>query len=326
MAILCTVFRGSQVESIHVVYAVVVDENGEIIYSTGEPDYITCVRSSLKPFQAAASFKAGAVEAAGFDLKEQALMCASHNGEAAHVETAMSMMKKLGYGPEFYECGHHEPYDPDATIELHKSGKEATPFHNNCSGKHAGMLSLVRHLGVDPTGYIKIEHPVQQAIFKGLREYTGKDEFPLGIDGCTAPVPFLPLSDLARLYQKLASGNYPDLNGPFKAMTTYPYIMSGTKRFDADFNAALNGRGVTKIGGEAVRGIGIRQADGKAVGIALKVLDGNSRALPPATLAVLTKLNLLSEDETNKLSHYRSIKLTNHNKIHTGDIIATFQN
>ena len=81
MPISCRVTRGDFTESIHVAFAVIVDGEGQIVFSTGDPHYLTCIRSSLKPFQAAASVKAGAVDAAGFDEKELALMCASHKGE-----------------------------------------------------------------------------------------------------------------------------------------------------------------------------------------------------------------------------------------------------
>ncbi|MED5317218.1 MAG: asparaginase, partial [Candidatus Neomarinimicrobiota bacterium] len=66
MPILCRVTRGDFTESIHVVYAVAVDENGKTFFSAGDPHYLTCIRSALKPFQAAAAIKGGAVDAAGF--------------------------------------------------------------------------------------------------------------------------------------------------------------------------------------------------------------------------------------------------------------------
>jgi L-asparaginase II len=81
MGIMCKIMRGDFIESIHLAYAVVVDGEGKIVQNWGDPNYLTCIRSSLKPFQASASIVAGATEAAGFTTKELALMCASHNGE-----------------------------------------------------------------------------------------------------------------------------------------------------------------------------------------------------------------------------------------------------
>ena len=90
MAILCRVTRGDLTESVHVAFAVVVDDSGEIIYSTGDPYYLTCIRSSLKPFQAAAVIESGATEKYNFEDKELALMCSSHEGEDFHIEVAVN--------------------------------------------------------------------------------------------------------------------------------------------------------------------------------------------------------------------------------------------
>ena len=109
MPILCRVTRGDLTESIHVIFATVVDDSGHIVFSTGDPNYLTCIRSSAKPFQAAAAIKSGAIKAAGFDESEIALMCASHLGEDIHVKTAKSMLTKIGCTVEDYECGIHAP-------------------------------------------------------------------------------------------------------------------------------------------------------------------------------------------------------------------------
>ena len=111
MPILCKIHRGDFIESIHVAYAVVVDEKGEIVYSSGDPHYLTCVRSALKPFQASAAVKEGATKAVSFTPTEIALMCASHNGEDIHVNTAKSMLDKIDCDTSYYECGTHFPYD-----------------------------------------------------------------------------------------------------------------------------------------------------------------------------------------------------------------------
>ena len=96
MPISCRVTRGDLTESIHVAFAVVVDGSGQVIYSAGDPSFLTCIRSSLKPFQAAAAVQKGAIDLAGFNDKELALMCSSHMGEGIHIDTAKSMLDKLG--------------------------------------------------------------------------------------------------------------------------------------------------------------------------------------------------------------------------------------
>jgi|TARA_B100000809_G_scaffold54036_1_gene49560 L-asparaginase len=321
MPILCRVTRGELTESIHVVFAVAVDESGQI-FSTGDPYYLTCIRSSLKPFQAASSIKAGAIDKAGFSDEEIALMCGSHYGEPIHIKTAKSMLKKIGLTVDDYECGSHFPTDKDSRYGLIKHGIKPDAFHNNCSGKHAGMLAFAKYLKRGITGYIKKDHPVQESIFGLLNEYTGMETIPTGIDGCSAPTPFMPLETIAGLFQKLGSGVYPELNRVYNAMCDYPQLVGGTHHFDSIFIDVLSGRGITKIGGEAVRGITIKKPDGGCVGIALKVLDGNFRALPIATMKLLEHLELLSNDELKKLDKFRTKILRNHNQKEIGQIEA----
>lgn len=321
MGIMCRVMRGDFIESMHVAYAVVVDGDGQIVKNWGDPDYLTCVRSALKPFQASAAVSAGATDAAGFTSAELALMCASHNGEEIHIQTAKEMLEKLGYDMSYYECGSHAPYDRKSKIELIKNSQEPTPLHNNCSGKHAGMLCLTKYLKADPAGYTNVEHPVQQAIMKQVMKFSELEDFPLAVDGCSAPVPFMTLYNIALMYQKLASVDHEDLSPLYDAMVSNPMLVAGTDRFDTDFIEAMKGHAVTKVGGEAIRGIGFRKDDGSVLGIAIKMLDGNQRCVPSVALAVLENLKLLTSTVLEKLKKYSNITLKNHRLLEVGSIV-----
>ena len=318
---MCRVMRGDFIESMHVAYAVVVDGDGQIVKNWGDPDYLTCVRSALKPFQASAAVSAGATDAAGFTSAELALMCASHNGEEIHIQTAKEMLEKLGYDMSYYECGSHAPYDRKSKIELIKNSQEPTPLHNNCSGKHAGMLCLTKYLKADPAGYTNVEHPVQQAIMKQIMKFSELEDFPLAVDGCSAPVPFMTLYNIALMYQKLASVDHKDLSPLYDAMVSNPMLVAGTDRFDTDFIEAMKGHAVTKVGGEAIRGIGFRKDDGSVLGIAIKMLDGNQRCVPSVALAVLENLKLLTSTVLEKLKKYSNITLKNHRLLEVGSIV-----
>ena len=322
MPILCRVTRGELTESIHVAFAVAIDETGHPFYSTGDPQYLTCIRSSLKPFQAAASVKAGAVDAAEFNDEELALMCASHKGEKMHVKTAQSMLTKLGLTVDDYECGSHFPSDTLTRHRMIREDKEAQPLHNNCSGKHAGMLALAKHLGQGTANYIKKDHPVQRTILEYVQDVSGLKMIPTEIDGCSAPTPFMTLETIAGLFQTLAAGNEPELKRVFKAMCSCPDLVGGSNHFDTNFIKALTGRGVTKVGGESVRGIALKTQDKGPVGIALKILDGNFRALPVATMKLLEHLELLTEEELQNLDKFRTKILKNHNQMEIGRIEA----
>ena len=322
MPILCRVTRGDLTESIHVGFAVAVDEKGEVFFSTGDPQYLTCIRSALKPFQAAASVKSGAVDIANFNDQELALMCSSHTGEKIHTDTAESMLKKIGLSNKDYECGAHLPSNKVIRNDMIKNGFQAKALHNNCSGKHVGMLALAQYLGKGTQNYIKRDHPVQKTIISYIESLVDQQSIPLEIDGCSAPTPFFSLETIARLFQKLGSGELSELNRVYNAMTSYPNLVGGTNHFDSQFIQALEGRGVTKVGGESVRGISIKTKDRGCIGVAIKILDGNFRALPIATMTLLEHLELLDENQMNNLKHFKQIKIKNHNDLETGRIEA----
>jgi len=324
MAILCRVTRGELTESIHVAFAVVVDDSGEIIYSTGDPYYLTCIRSSLKPFQAAAVIKSGATNQFRFENKELALMCASHQGENFHIETARSMLEKLDFNEDDYECGSHHPFNKDIKADMIFK-KKTSPIFNNCSGKHAGMLALAKYLEVDKKGYVEKSHAVQQYILKYIKALNFAESLPLEIDGCSVPTPFMTLESIAKLYQILASEKTDELKKVFNAMSKYPEFIGGTNNFDSLFTENMRGRGITKIGAESVRGISLKKKGGGSIGIAIKILDGNTRALPAATITLLEHLNLLEDSELKNLNYFSSKVLKNYNGIKVGKIEAIIE-
>tara|TARA_B100000508_G_C11399356_1_gene247498 strand:- start:203 stop:913 length:711 start_codon:yes stop_codon:yes gene_type:complete len=236
------------------------------------------------------------------------------------------MLKKLGYTSEAYECGAHPPADISSRHKLIQLGMKPTPLHNNCSGKHAGMLSLAKYLVGEPKGYINPDHPVQKAIRNLLQDYTGIEEIPMEVDGCSAPTSFFTLDTIARLYQILSSGKYYELERAYNAMVSYPYNVAGKGHFDTKFIEALRGKGVTKGGGESIRGIAMRDRDGKNLGIALKVLDGNARAMPIATLKLLEHLDLLTKVELSKLDEFRKRDRKNCREKKIGQIEVYIEN
>jgi L-asparaginase II len=187
------------------------------------------------------------------------------------------------------------------------------------------MLALAKHLGEGTTGYIKKNHPVQKVIFQLIEEYTGLRNIPTELDGCSVPTPFMSLETIARLFQKLGSGTCPELNCVFDAMCAHPELVGGTNHFDSLFIKALEGRGITKVGGESVRGVTIRKENGGCIGLAIKVLDGNFRALPIATMKLLENLELLMDGELRKLDKFRVRILRNHNQFEIGRIEAIIE-
>jgi len=232
-------------------------------------------------------------------------MCASHLGENRHIKTAQSMLDKLGFTLDDYECGVHFPADILSKRDLIHSKTDPNPLHNNCSGKHAGMLALAKYLVNNPKNYIQPEHEVQKTIFKALQEYSGIKDIPMETDGCSAPTAFFTMETIAKLYQLLATEEYPELVRVFNAMNSHPYNVAGNGHFDTKFITALGGNAVTKGGGESIQGIALKNRDGKNLGISLKVLDGNSRAMPIGSITLLEHLDLLSKKEISNLDEFR---------------------
>src|SRR5215813_2089116 len=204
---LVEVKRGSITESRHRGHIVAVEPDGNIVASAGAFETVTFLRSSAKPLQAIPLLVSGAADRFGFTDREVALACASHNGEPIHTEVVASMLHKIGLGTEALRCGVHEPYGEEAARELRERGEPPNALHNNCSGKHAGMLALALYLGAPVETYHKPEHPVQLAIGKAVAQFSDVplEDLAVGTDGCAVPVFGISVRAMAFAYARLIS-------------------------------------------------------------------------------------------------------------------------
>ncbi|SFD58387.1 asparaginase [Massilia yuzhufengensis] len=322
---------GNTVENIHTGSIAVVDVHGRVLFSAGDPHYPTFTRSALKPFQALPFMLSGGPARFGLTQGEVALLCASHSGEAMHLEGVQSILGKIGLDPGHLECGCAAPLFYEFTGQPLPTDRTWTPLQHNCSGKHSGFLAWCRLHGAPTAGYVERSHPLQQAIRAALADAVGMpvERMPVGIDGCSAPNYAMPLSSLAHLYARLAQGAAdPQLGGAmgdlFDAMTARPDMVSGTARTDLAWMGAGGGDWVAKIGADAVQAIGVRSA---GLGIAIKIADGNNRALHPAVYSVLDQLGLLKGlDEQGRalIEQYRQPEIRNARGTVAGDIRPLF--
>ena len=320
MIIVTKQYRGSIVESFHIGYAVAIDDNNNIVFAAGDPEYPVYIRSAAKPFQVVPLLESGAVDAYNLSDEEIAVMCASHNGETFHVEAVSSILKKIGLGIEDLKCGIHNPLDKVSYEQMILKGRRATAVHNNCSGKHAGMLALAKHLGVSTNNYLDINHPVQEKILEKIKLYSEKDKIPFALDGCSAPTFFLPLKNIAIMFRALAGGEDEFMQKVLHIMSLHPKLIGGRGRFDTDFITLMSGRGISKVGAEGIRGIGIRTEEDRYIGIALKVLSGSWKASDSMIVEILNHLKLIDTDTVAKLQNYHSPNLLNHNDLVEGKI------
>ena len=195
------------------------------------------------------------------------------------------------------------------------AGARPTTLHNNCSGKHAGMLTLAKHLGVETREYIQPDHPVQQVIGEALKAMTGLSPWPdPAIDGCGIPTFAIPLQNLAIAMARFAAPTALDPSRAeacrrlAKAMMQHPDMVAGEDRPCTIFMQALPGL-VVKTGAEGVYTAAWPE---RGLGLALKVEDGATRASSVALMALLDSLGAIGERGRDRLKDVARPVLKNH--------------
>lgn len=302
--------RSGVVESRHRIHVAVVAPNGHLVAWAGQPDGATFIRSAAKPFQALPLVEEGVVGALGLPDEEIAVCCASHGGEPEHIQTVRSLLARGGFTEDDLECGPHAPLNRAAAAKLVAAGVPPAPIHNNCSGKHGGMLLLARRMGWDPKGYRHREHPVQRRMVAEVARWTGisRERIPTGVDGCGVLCFALPLSALAGAFARFgaAAGAGPGM--VLDAMARHPFQVAGTDRLCTAVLRCTSGRVVAKLGAEGVYG-GVDRTSG--LGFALKAEDGALRACEVALVGLLDRLGVVTAGQGSCLGAWRERSVPN---------------
>lgn len=315
--------RTGMVESAHRVHVAVVDSGGRLTASVGDPGRAVFHRSAAKPFQAVPLVDDEVAERFGLTTEELALCCASHSGEPRHESVAQSILSKAGLNEDDLECGPHLPLDDTAAEALLRAGRSPSPVHNNCSGKHAGMLALAVAHGWPTRGYIRRDHPVQDRMVAEIGRWTNLEEGEIGLgqDGCGVVCFVTPLSRLAGGFARLGGADGPPRRIVL-AMCAHPFLVAGTGRFGTALGHAAGERLFGKTGAEGV--FGVAATDG-SFGMAVKVEDGGKRATPVVVLHVLDQLGVLDGIESESLDTFRVPRITNTLGEDVGVIRADFR-
>lgn len=319
--------RGRLVEATHYGSIAIVDSNGKLLASYGDHHMVAFLRSSGKPFQVLPFVEHGGVEHYKYTPSELSLSCASHDGARIHLEAVKALQNKIRITENDLQCGGHLPSDSEMLREFitHKT----IPTHNvnNCSGKHTTMLAYAKMRGDSLENYLDIEHPIQQEILIAVSEMCKIDleKIELGVDGCSAPNFAMPLYNaalgMARLCDphELTETRASACNKITSAMTTHPEMISNYGEFDCELMKTCEGKVVTKQGAEGFQIVGIMPGvlakDSLGVGIAFKVMDGDSSSMnaalesitkvrPAVTLEILRQLNVLNEKQLNALAKF----------------------
>jgi L-asparaginase II len=292
------VWRSGRVEAWHRASIAVVGGDGQLTHALGDPDLITMGRSSLKPLQLFPLLDTGAVDRFGLEPEGLAIMAGSHTGTDAHRAVVLRNLHASGHAAEHLRCGSHWPLWMQEQKRFPVDGEERDPLRHNCSGKHSGFLALARHLGVDSALYLDPEAEPQRRVRQALAALceVELDTLQPAIDGCSAPNYALPLRQLARTYLKLATAiagrsvEQTHLARIRDAMLLHPEMVSGEGRLDLDLARAWPGTLFSKIGAEALELIALPEA---RLAIAIKIHDGNPRALGPVVVETLRQLGAL---------------------------------
>ncbi|MDF1721821.1 MAG: asparaginase [Minwuia sp.] len=320
--------RGGLVESVHRVHAVVAGPDGIATHVFGEQDRMIFPRSAIKALQALPLVESGAAAAHGLSSAELALSCASHEGERFHTAAVTTWLDRIGLTEAALACGPQWPRRLSDQNDLVRAAEEPVRRHNNCSGKHSGMLTTALHLGDALHGYQDRRHPVQQRIFAAMGDMAGVDlgNAPFGIDGCSAPNPSLPLLAVATAAARVAEAGT-DRLGTVRAdacrtlrqaMIAHPEMIGGTDRVDTDMIRASDGRILSKTGAE---GVYVAYLPEQHMGLALKTEDGASRAAAAALWSVLETLGLLDGAIRSAMTEHCRPPIRNWDGQVTGQIV-----
>lgn len=291
------VTRGGAEESLHEVDIALVDGDGHVLIGLGEIERPVFPRSAMKPLQSIALAEAvlDGTCAHSLSAEELSLITASHNAEPFHVKAAAELLDRFGIDREALICGAHWSLDQPTAIAQARAMDTTTKLHNNCSGKHAGMLVLARIMNAPLDGYHLLNHPVQQRILGILEAMTGTDltTHPHGIDGCGAPALSGPLGHWARAFALFAGGGMiPDHRERACALirdsiAAAPEMIAGTGRACTAIARCYGNAMTAKTGAEGVFAVAFHEL---GLGLMVKTRDGNKRGAETAIGAVIHAL------------------------------------
>lgn len=323
MEILVNTYRGQLVDLITTGSIAVVNAKGDLLYSAGNPGETAYARSSAKLMQAVVPVMSGAADHYGITNQEVAQIASSHSGEQIHVDTVRSILKKADIPEQALQCGAHYPFKADVAQRMKRAGDKPLAVHNNCSGKHAGMLITVKYLGEDMDTYYQKEHPHQQRIIKtigDLCEYDS-DKIIIGLDGCGVPVHALPLHNFALGMARMCKPE--TLQKEYReaaarvvdAVTSYPVNASGSNRIDNKIISRYPGRIVVKSGANGYFAGGI---PGEGIGFAIKTNDGIAEPRNIVLIELLHQMGVIPKEDLEYFKAEHTAVIYNHKNELTG--------
>ena len=295
---LAVLVRNDFIESRHAGSVVVVNPQGDVIFSKGDPSALVFPRSAMKLFQAMGIFSTGIT----LSPEHTALATSSHTGSAAHVEMVREVLSLGGFTEADLRCATEWPVNKEMLKQVYKADGSALPIYHCCSGKHAAMLLACQAEGWPTDNYTDPGHPLQLRIREAVEYLTGETVTATAVDGCGAPVHAMPLVALARGVAKMRSANE---SAPmniassalklFSSMLEHPWVVGDHGEPDTLIMEELGF--AAKSGYEGV--FLVSTPDGTTV--ATKILDGNLRTAPIVALQALVRAGALEQSALDAL-------------------------
>ncbi len=325
--ILVEIYRGGLLESFHRGVVCVVDENHQVIFEKGNVQQVCYPRSAMKLIQVLPLIEKGGIEKFDFTLEEIALMCGSHNAEPEHIRVLYQILTKIGCTAQDLNCGAQAPTSKKAAEALLLNHEKPSQIHNNCSGKHAGMLALCKLINAPIEGYLKPEHPIQQLILSAVEDLYAypKNQMVAALDGCTAPIYSIPVLNQAIAYQNLCGNNTfsekrnQALTTIRNAIAAHPFMVAGSKRYCTDMMLITAPQVIGKTGAE---GIFCMSFTDKKWGVCIKIDDGKMQPQYHVAEKLLEEAGIFDQNTLKSLENYSKTPLYNFNKLQTGEMIA----
>jgi L-asparaginase II len=312
-------------ESFHRGVVCIVDREGKVIYSEGDIQQICYPRSAMKLIQVMPLLELGGIERFGFTLEEIAVMCGSHNAEPEHLKVVNSILQKIGLDKDNLNCGPQYPTSKKDADELIRKSEKPHQIHNNCSGKHAGMLALCKLLDLEIDDYLNPNHHIQTLILQYVEEMYEypKEKMVTALDGCSAPIYSIPIYNQALAFKNLVATDACTQERKLAckiivdAISTYPFMVAGSKRYCSDMMKVCGSRIIGKTGAEGLFCMSLLQ---EQIGVCIKIDDG--KMLPQYNLAqaLVEATGIFNEEILQPLNNYKRAELNNYNKFVTGEI------
>ena len=296
------VTRNGFTESTHYGVAVLINSSGEILQEWGNSNRLIYPRSALKPIQSLNLYKDGVAKALGLSDDLIALTTASHHAENIHQKMINNWLKKINLKEKHLSCGPSWPWNIKDQFKAHSKYKVKRKIFHNCSGKHCGHLSVSKYKNLPIKNYQNKDHPIQKDLIKLIEDLSRHKIKNIGIDGCTLPNPLIPLKKFALAAAQLA--DYKKLNEHsaiakriFDSCIKFPEITGGSKSINSILTKLSNGKAFIKNGAE---GIFVAIIPEKKSALAVKIIDGASRAAEVAIAGLLSEVKIVNAEKIKK--------------------------